>query len=137
MVFVGAVPEWEEKNHFYTEVVQKAVMRKIIRSRGCLPPSCNVPVDNGGTVFFRYTPSSDYGNTINVWINTPDFSEAIGPVPATPVQTANAEACSVDNRFDLTIPQVELTDSAGNKYTFSGVQHLHRLNGPPARTEGK
>ena len=94
MVFVGAVPEWEEKNHFYTEVVQKA-------------------------------------------INTPDFSEAIGPVPATLVQTANAEACRVDNRFDLTIPQVELTDSAGNKYTFSGVQHLHRLNGPPARTEGR
>ena len=87
-------------------------------------PSCNVPVDSGGTVFFRYTPSSDYGNTINVWINTPDFSEAIGPVPATPVQTANAEACSVDNRFDLTIPRVEVTDAAGAKYTFSGVQHF-------------
>jgi hypothetical protein len=72
-----------------------------------------------------------------MWINTPDFSEAIGPVPATLVQTANAEACSVDNRFDLTIPQVELRDSAGNKYTFSGVQRLHRLNGPPARTEGR
>jgi hypothetical protein len=38
VVFVGAVPEWEEKNHFCTEMVQKAVMRKIIRSRVCLPP---------------------------------------------------------------------------------------------------
>jgi hypothetical protein len=47
-------------------------------------------------------------------------------VPATLVQTANAGACSVDNRFDMTIPQVEVTDSAGNKYTFSGVQHLHQ-----------
>ena len=87
-------------------------------------PPCNVPVDSSGTVFFRYTPISYYGNTINVWINTPDFSDAIGPVPATLVQPANAGACSVDNRFDLTIPQVEVTDSAGNKYTFSGVQHL-------------
>jgi hypothetical protein len=37
VIFVGAVPEWEEKNHFCTEVVQKAVSRKIIRSRRCLP----------------------------------------------------------------------------------------------------
>jgi hypothetical protein len=37
VIFVGAVPEWEEKNHFCTEVVQEAVIRKIIRSRGCLP----------------------------------------------------------------------------------------------------
>ena len=34
VVFVGAVPEWEEKNHFCTEVVQKKmVIRKIIRIR--------------------------------------------------------------------------------------------------------
>jgi hypothetical protein len=28
VIFVGAVPEWEEKNHFCTEVVQEAVIRK-------------------------------------------------------------------------------------------------------------
>ncbi len=86
-------------------------------------PSCNVPVDGGGTIFFRYT-SGYYGNTINVWINTPTFSDAVGPVPATLVQTANAGTCSIDNRFDLTIPQVEVTDAAGTKYTLSGVQHF-------------
>jgi hypothetical protein len=32
VIFVGVVPEWEKKNHFCTEVVQKAVIRKIIRS---------------------------------------------------------------------------------------------------------
>src|SRR6266852_1123728 len=85
-------------------------------------PSCNVPVDGGGTIFFRY--STTYGNTLNAWINTPTFSDSVGPVPATLVQTVNAGACSVDNRFDLTIPQVEVTDSAGNRYTFSGVQHF-------------
>jgi len=39
-------------------------------------------------------------------------------VPATLVQTVNGGACSVDNRFDLTIPPVEVTDAAGAKYTF-------------------
>jgi len=37
VIFVGGVPEWEKQNHFCTEVVQKAVIRKIIRSRRCLP----------------------------------------------------------------------------------------------------
>jgi hypothetical protein len=37
VIFVGAVPEWEGKNHFCTEVAQKAVIRKIIRSRRFLP----------------------------------------------------------------------------------------------------
>src|SRR6202158_4941286 len=89
-------------------------------------PSCNVPVDSGGTVFFRYTPSSNYGNKINVGITPPDFSEAIGPVPATLVQTVNAGYCSHDSRFTLTVPEVEVRDSAGNKYTFSGVQRFNQ-----------
>jgi CheY-like chemotaxis protein len=34
--------------------------------------------------------------------------------------------CWRDRREREKSPQVEVTDSAGNKYTFSGVQHLHQ-----------
>jgi hypothetical protein len=37
VILVGAVPEWEEKNHFCTEAVQKAVIPKTMRIRRCFP----------------------------------------------------------------------------------------------------
>src|SRR3981189_1662110 len=80
-------------------------------------PACNVPVDGGGSIFFRYTANSYSGNVINVWINAQGISDAFGPVPATLTETTNVAAgCSVDNRFELDVPAVEVTDSAGNRY---------------------
>src|SRR5258706_8006040 len=69
-------------------------------------PSCNVPVDSGGTGVFPFTPSSHYGKTVNALIKTPDLFDAIGPGPATPLQTVTGGGCSVGKRLSLTIPHV-------------------------------
>src|SRR6266404_4499190 len=65
-------------------------------------PACNVPVDGGGSIFFRYT-SNYYGNTVTVWINAQGIADAFGPVPATLTQTVFAGQCSVENRFELDV----------------------------------
>lgn len=89
-------------------------------------PACNVPVDGGGSVMFRYT-SNYYGNTINVWISTPQYADVIGPVPATLTQTVFADGCSVDSRYELDVPPVTVTDSNGASWTFSGTQYLSKF----------
>lgn len=86
-------------------------------------PACNVPVDGGGSIFFRYT-SNYNGTSIAVWINAQSISDAFGPVPATLTQTVFAGSCNIDNRFELSVPPVQVTDSNGNNWTLSGVQYL-------------
>jgi len=89
-------------------------------------PACNVPIDGGGSIFFRYT-SNYYGNTVNVWISTPQFADVIGPVPATLTQTVFGEGCSTDSRYELDVPTVQVTDNNGNNWVFSGVQYLSKF----------
>src|SRR5258706_7859759 len=70
-------------------------------------PSCNVPVDSGGTGVFRSTPNRHYGNKVNALIKNPDILDSIGPGPPPPLPNVNGGACSVTNRLALTIPHVE------------------------------
>jgi hypothetical protein len=113
---------------FCTSLLVKAQSGGFVFNTGPAPcsvgvPACNVPVDGGGTIFFRYT-AGYYGKTVNVWINAQGISDAFGPVPATLTETTTVGPCNVNNRFELDVPEAEVTDSAGNKYMFSGVQYL-------------